>query len=250
MNKKVLLVIGIGLMMLSLSGEVVIPVKPIASFMEDAVIEEVLYGEAYLKFDGYDGVNISTLWLQGGYPLNEKLELGAAFGFLNYNYDSKIFDDQSGLSDIRLSGKYNFYQQATTITGGGYITLPIGSEDVGQQNLNFGLWGSLRYPFSETTELISSLGLDFFESYNLQGEEEYDSFLTIKAGLIQILNEKITLIPELHFKSDHDYAVLSAGLDYQLIADGHLRGAFGIGLDDGAPDLSLQVGFLKKFGSY
>lgn len=247
MNTKCMILFFLAITCLSLGAYENGVIKPLIGFMEDARISERIYAEALLGLNDYENVNSSLFWLQGGYPINEKLEVGAAFGMLYYTFENDAVDDELGLSDIRISGKYNFMQEVTILSGGGYLTLPIGSEDVGQQNLNFGIWGSVRYPLNDQYEIASSLGLDFYETYNLKGEEEYDSSFNIKLGALATMSPMLTLIPELNLQSEGDYGLLSVGADYLIMEQGHLRGALGLGLDDGAPDFSLQVGFLKEF---
>jgi len=69
-------------------------------------------------------------------------------------------------------------------------------------------------------------------------DDDYDSNLLFGGGTIYKVNEQLNIVGELNIWSKNDYMMLSGGVDY-LLGNGRLRGALGIGLDDGAPDITL-----------
>ncbi len=179
--------------------------------------------------------------VRGGYPFTPKFELDAGLDFINTNPDNNG-EGESGLSDLFVLGKYKVYEQTTKITAGGYITLPIGSEKLGQENFNFGAFGALRHPLQTKTALTAALGLDFLEF----GDDREFSIL-LAGGLVQQLNNQVNLVGELKIETERDYAMLSGGIDFELNSAGQLRGALGLGLDDGAPDIALLASYLLAF---
>jgi hypothetical protein len=215
------------------------------SFFQDARIAETGYLEGGFQYDSHKNVSIISVGFQGGYPINQEIEIGMGVDFISWNPDKG--DDESGLSDLLVTGKYNFLKKSSTISAGGYITLPVGSEDIGQSNLNFGFFGSIHHLINSDMAIIGNLSLDFYEKKKLKGEDEYKYSLSLGAGLMYALGGKLSLVPELYLKSENDDSLLSCGLDYQLSNSGKLRGAVGLGLDNGVPDLSLMIGYLMKF---
>lgn len=212
------------------------------SYFFDAPITKAGYGQGALIFADYDKWNLFSLGVMGGYPINEKIEVGAQLHYLNSSPDQG--DSQSGISDLDVYGRYNvFNQDKTNISAGGKITLPIGSEDVGQGNLNFGGFGSIRHILNNNMVLVGTLGLIFYEKTD-QSEKKtsYDSYLNIGGGLVYAVNSQFNIVGELTIQSEGDYMLLSGGVDY-VLGSGRLRGGLGIGLDDGAPDILLMGGY-------
>lgn len=220
------------------------------SYFYDAPITQSIYGEGGLSFSTYDNFNSLGIGVQGGYPLNEKIELGTELRFLNWSPDKG--DGQSGISDLGVYGRYNVYNKdQTNISAGALLSLPIGSEDVGQGNLNFGPFGAVRHTLNEQMVLVGTIGLFFFEktefefnqnTFELEEKTSYDNTLNIGVGTIYTVNPQLNLVGELSLRSEGDYMLLSAGADYML-GKGRLRGALGLGLDDGAPDFMLMGGY-------
>jgi hypothetical protein len=203
------------------------------TYFFDAPIAKAGYGEGGIIFLDYEKWNTFGIGVQGGYPINEKIELQTALRFINWSPDKG--DGKSGISDLDVYGRYNFYnQKQTNISVGGMITLPIGSDDVGQGNLNFGAFGALRHSLQNNIVLVGTLGLFFMEGV----DDDYDSNLLFGGGTIYKVNEQLNIVGELNIWSKNDYMMLSGGVDY-LLGNGRLRGALGIGLDDGAPDITL-----------
>lgn len=207
------------------------------TFLRDATITTNPYGDAGFQYGDYNYFNTWFLGIQGGYPVTPKVEVGARLGFLDYSFDGG--SSESGLSDLFLSGRYLITQEKMNVTAGGFITLPIGGKDVGQNNFDFGGFGALRYPLTNGMVLTGIVGLDFLEIRN-----DRKTSLMIGGGTIYPVQENFSIIGELNIQTEIHYALLSGGVDYALAGGSRIRGALGFGLDDGAPDFTLLGSFL------
>ena len=237
-------------------------VRLFQSFFRDATITSVPYGEGGLVYNGYDGGSVLSLGAQGGYPLMPELELNAALSFMSYSPDGG--DGTSGISDLLVSGRYNVVPDNTKISVGAFVTLPIGSDKLyGQNNLNFGAFGATRHPLDNGMVFTGTLGLDFYEVkkftvgdykivngevvYDTKEETDYETSLVLAGGLIYPHSEQLNFVGEAVLRTEGDYFLISGGADYKLQSGGRVRGALGIGLDDGAPDFSLLASYLMPF---
>jgi hypothetical protein len=208
------------------------------TFLRDAPISSSGYGEVGLSYLSYDFANQTGLGLQGGYPINEKIEVDVGLGFLFLSPD--FGDSKSGLSDIAITGRYLILEDNKNLSAGGYLTLPVGSKDLWAQNrFNFGAFAAIRQPLNDKFVVSGILGLDFLEI-----ADEHDAALLISLGSIYAINEQMHVVGELKFQSKVDYALLSGGLDYSLNEKGRVRGALGFGVDDGAPDFMIMGSYM------
>jgi len=215
-------------------------VRLFQSYFFDAPITKVTYGDFGLVHSGYDYANILVIGGQGGYGLNEKIEIQAQIGYVSVSPDEG--DGDSGLSDLNVYGRYFLSDNGKTkITAGGHLSLPIGSEDVGQSNMNIGGFGALRHKLDNGMVVTGTVGLISVEMWD-------DREMTIRfgAGTIYPYSKKMSIVGEFVMQTELDYSMLSAGVDY-LMGKGRLRGALGIGLDDGAPDLQLMATYGLNF---
>ena len=221
------------------------------TFLRDAPISSSGYGEAGFVYGDYDYASTWGLGVQGGYPINPKIELGAQWGFVNFSPENG--DGESGISDLTVAGRYLIIPDKFNLSAGAYLTLPIGSEDVGQGNLDFGAFGALRYPLNNGMVITGILGLDFIETttmeydpdtFEMEENTDYENSILIGGGAIYPINEQFHAIGELNFHTEGDYALLSGGVDYSLAGGSRIRGGLGFGLDDGAPDFMLMASFL------
>ncbi|MFH1942663.1 MAG: hypothetical protein ABIL68_11240 [bacterium] len=222
------------------------------SFLYDAPIAATPYVEGGLNYDSYDGASSIFIGAQGGYGLNEKIEIGARLGYQSWSFDGA--DGQSGITDITAVGRYNLVNSAspTKISAGAMITLPIGSEDIMQGNMHFGGFGALRHKLESGMELTANLGLILlemttfeFNQQTLQVEEKTsrESSFAIGAGVIYPLKDKMSIVGEFRTQSEVEYTALSCGINYQM-GKGCVRGALVLGLSDGAPDIAIIGGYL------
>jgi hypothetical protein len=210
------------------------------TFLKDAPITTKPYGEAGLNYSSYENWSQLGLGIQGGYPVNPQFEVGGYLGFLNFSPDEG--DGESGITDVTVAGRYNLLPATPLISAGAYLTLPIGSEDIGQGNFDYGAFGALRHGLSNGMVVTATVGLDFLERWHGRDVASH-----ISAGGIFPVNAQLNVIGELNFRTDYDYTVLSVGGDYLLDVGGRVRGALGIGLEDGAPDLMIVASYLHIF---
>lgn len=211
------------------------------NFLLDAPIASTFYGEGGLVYSSYDFFKTFQFGVRGGYPITPKFEMGGEISFINA--DPEFGDGESGISDLTVAGRYQVMSDKATLSVGGYITLPIGSEEVGQSNTNFGAFGALRYPFSGSKLVLTgTAGLEFLEA----GEDRETSLL-IAPGLIFPATPQLSIVSELSIRTEGEFMLLSGGLDYAMKAGSHLRGGIGLGLDDGAPDFMFLASFLHNF---
>jgi len=229
-------------------------------FFQDAPVSESIFAEGGIVYDSYDGWSQFGFGVQGGVPINEQIEVGVGLGFCSWSPDKG--DGQSGLKDLYVSGKYNVLPGVTNVSAGGYVTLPIGEEKIGAKKLNFGAFGAVRHPVNDGLVITGVFGMDFMEIEKWTGgsfdwttgeytapkkKTEYENSILIGGGAIYAVNEALNAVAELNIRTEGDFMQLTAGGDYALGAGSRVRGAIGLGLDDGAPDLSIFASFLHFF---
>ena len=224
-------------------------VRLFQSFYRDAPITSILYLDGGLEYATSDGGSLTAIGVQGGYPINPKIEVDARFGYLTFSPDKG--DGESGLSDLTVAGRYNISPDKTNISVGGLITLPIGEENLGQSKLDFGAFGALRHPLDNGMVITATAGLDFLETtkYTATDEKtEYETSFVLAGGLIYPMNPQLNIVGELVLKTEVDWTMLSGGVDYKLQSGSRVRGALGIGLnEDGTPDFQIFATFLHPF---
>ncbi len=207
------------------------------SYFFDTPIATTNHVQPGLVHSSYDN-DFSTMFIgaNGGYALNPKTEILGKLGYVSNSWKGS---SESGLSDLTVVGRYKLSEgKETQFSAGGLITLPIGSKDVGQSNLNFGGFGAVRHPMKNGMVITGNAAL-LFEEY---GDDRESSF-EIAGGVIYPKDEKMNIIGELTIKGDKDWMMLSGGVDY-LLSGGRARAAIGLGLDNGAPDFQIQAGYL------
>lgn len=255
--KSLRLTVGL-LVLLSLGGfaqddEFFSNVRTFQSFFRDAVVMDNAYGETGLGYSDMAFGSLLDLGVQGGLPVSPQLELGFGANFLSFSPDAG--DGSSGIGDVRVSGIYSLVPDPSKIAAGGYITLPVGNEDVGAGDLDFGFFGAIRHPLNENMVLTGNVGIDFFEittfsfnptTFETEESTEYESSLGLSGGVINKLNDQTHIIGELVLRTEGDFFLLSGGVNHDL-GTGTVRGALGVGLDDGAPDFVISASFLKFF---
>jgi|GEM_PF-6418051 len=70
----------------------------------------------------------------------------------------------NGFNDPTVYGKYNFYKKdRMSISGGSYVTLPIGSEKTYGGYFNFGFWLAMRYLTCCNWLIRSYFGIGFYQ---------------------------------------------------------------------------------------
>jgi hypothetical protein len=221
------------------------------TFFRDTPVSLTPYGEAGVRYDDYDYGSSSFLGFQGGFPFLDKLEIGASVGMIYLDPDNR--GSETDLSDFMVSGRYDiskyltFMPDGTKTAAGAYVTLPSGSEDVGEDKTDYGAFTAIRYPIAKNTVLTGVVGFDWLETINIRGQKDRDFSLLLGAGAIYAFSDQVHVVGEVNHRSEDDYMLITGGVDYELKIDHHLRAAIGAGLDDGAPDLTLMLSYLIAF---
>lgn len=215
-------------------------VRLFQSFFRDAPIAASPYVEGLAEYSNVLlGSELQT-GVQGGIAVTPEIEVTTGLYYLNFYPDN--FSNESDIMDIPVYGRYSFLNEETKISGGAYVTLPVGSEALGQENTDYGVFGAIRHPASEEVVVTGTLGIDFLET-----GLEREASLNLGAGVIYTTSELMNVIGELRIQSDIDYSALSGGIDYKLNNLGRFRANLLLGLDDGAPDYALSGSFLIIF---
>ena len=197
-----------------------------------------------LTHSSYEHSSFLTIGANGGYVVNPKLEVLGGLDYISISYDNDNIDGQSGLSDLTVVGRYKLSEgKPTQFAAGALLTLPIGSEDVGAGNLNFGGFAAIRHPLKNGAVITGNAALLVEETVNNKGEDDRESSLELAGGVIYPVNNQVNIVGELTIKGDKDYMLLSGGVDY-VMGNGRLRGMLGLGLDDNAPDFQIVAGYL------
>lgn len=238
---------------LSFAQEKTDNVNLVQTFFQDATIAPSAYGEGFAQFSDYDGGFSSVdIAVQTAFPISPKFQLGGGIGFRNFSNGTS----QSGITDLAASGRYLVVSGPTSVAVGGLVTLPIGSEDIGEGDLDFSIFGALRHPLRSGIVITGGLSLEFYEtksfSYNtrtnqIEESSDYENGLLLAGGFIYPMSRSLNLVTELNIRTEGDYILLSGGLDHPLSSGGRLRGALGLGLDDGAPNFVLRGGYYLGF---
>ncbi len=215
-------------------------VRLFQTFFRDAAFAKRIYVQPLFEYAGFDGGNGVRLGVDGGIPVSSQFEIVSGLHFINLN--PEVGKSRSGISDLPIFGKYYLDLDAgrTQVVAGGFITLPIGNDDVGQGNFDFGGFGSLRHPLAEGTVLTGTLGLNFQEF----GDDRETSLL-VAGGLIYQAGPDFAVLGELNLETQNDVGLLTIGVDYQSGFSRHFRGMVGFGVDDGSPDFIFQVSLLN-----
>lgn len=247
------------------------------NMFRDAPITDIPYGEALLNLSSLDNSSLTSIGVQGGLGVHRRVELNAGLYFSSTNPDGDA-SGESGLLDIPVYGRYNFVaEEQMKVSGGTYLTLPVGSDDIGQGNLNFGFFGAIRHAITDSRfTLTGNLGVDFVEqpgfivgpicipTFNIitgyfdilsptclpgtASEGGRTASVGVGGGTVYAANDLLHLLGEIRIEPEFDYAALSGGADYRVSSNGRLRGNLLVGIDDGAPNVGLTMAFLATFG--
>ena len=231
-------------------------------FNKDGAIDPNPYMDVGLGYYDYNRASSFTSGVQAGMSMLSMLQLDAEINFVHWDPD---YDQQeTGISDMLISvrclvadfGTEEHSQSKISglqISAGGYVNVPVGSEDIEQGNLSLGGFGAARYPFKFGLVLAANVGLDYIETNNWRSTaDDYEISLSLGVGAIYPLKENLSIVGELYKKTEIDYLLASGGIDYQFAFGGHLRAALGRGLTDtvygfGSTDLMLTCRFLYPF---
>jgi hypothetical protein len=236
-------------------------VRLFQSYFFDSPITPVTYGEGSISLENYEFSNVLGINVSGGYPINDRIEIQVDWGFSNIS--PEIGDSESGIRDIEVYGRYSIMkEERRSVSAGGYISLPIGSEDIGEGKFNIGGFAAGRYYLENGMAITANFGLISIEVTEYTGgtydtstgrvtplEEETSHEISVRlgGGCIYPVDQAISAIGEIAIQSKYDYMMLSGGIDYQL-GSGNLRAMLGLGMDDGAPDFMIKGGYEISLG--
>jgi hypothetical protein len=226
------------------------------NFIEDAMIVDEQWWEGWLQYDEADNIDGTVLYGRAAFQPWENVEVGGSFGFGETNSSSSL-PDGMGATDLNLWGKYywNLGDQKTELTAGGVLTVPTGDNEVGLGWDAFALkgFGAIRYRLKPVV-LTGTFGLQtnadgqVFNSGTLDGNLSVD----LGIGVIAPWSESFSWIGELTWNSERfdgtdDNSQLLGGINLRLSNRGMLRPALAFGLQDGAPNLEVIVGYAYSF---
>lgn len=218
------------------------------SFFEDAHITPDPYIDTEFGYSYYDTVgdnsDLYQLGVRGGMAIHPKTELHARLGMVHADYDHN--GSETSLSDLYLGGRHLFFDEETKVSAGGYITLPTGREETGEDNFDIGAYSALRHPMTSEVVLTGTIGLVYTEK-PWQFNKDHKAVLRLAGGAIYQHNEDLSFIGEGVIKSRYDYMLLSGGVDYKFDRKSSIRGAMGVGVDDDAPDFQMLLSFFFMF---
>ena len=211
-------------------------------FFTDAVVIEAAQAEGLFAYGDFDGGSVSAIGAQGDAPISDNVDIGASLGILSLDPD--IGGSETGLSDLFVGARFRIHAgtEPTHLSAGIVGTLPTGSGDVGQSNFNLGGFFASRHPVNENIVVLGVVGLNSVEFDN-----DRQLSLHLGGGAIFELSRELHLTAELAIDTEEDYTALTGGADFALSEMGRLRGSVTLGLDDGAPDLGIQGGYLLQF---
>ncbi len=238
------------------AGSTAVTERSFLSFIEEAAIAQRQWWEGQFEFSDSDLVEATIVRGVVAVQPWQDVEIGARAGFGNTTASSGL-PDGSGGTDFDVWGKYMLGrdQRGADYAVGGAVSIPTGDESAGLGVDAFGasLFGAARYPLPRLT-LGGNIGLRFNGDAQPFGGPEQDGQTSAKLGgmVVAPLNESLNLVGELGYESerfdgaDDDVRALG-GVNWRVFRRGTVRGAIGVGLSDGAPDLQLLVGYAAEF---
>ncbi len=214
-------------------------VRLFQSFFRDAPIAPNLYAEGSYTYSNFDFLDRTTIGAQAGYAPTPKIEIGGGAYYVN-RMPVEVDQGTRALADVSVYGRYNFIDEETKFSGGVFGTVPVGSKEIGEGNINFGVFSAVRHPVSEFVILTGTLGVDFLDT----AIEDYEASINMGGGIIYEAGEDFFMISEFSIRSDLDYSAVSTGIDYRLLEFARFRLNLLLGVDQNAPDYGVKGGLL------
>jgi hypothetical protein len=253
------LIVGVGISQAQNKAD---DVRLFQTFFEDAPITTTPYGDAYFRYASFGkkrgDASVIEVAAQSAFPVIEKLQVGGMLAFRSISPDQG--SGESGITDLTVSGRYQVLPGATAISVGSSLTLPIGSEDIGESNFDIHFFGSLRHNVPSGLAITGTFGLELDETtvttvrfnpntgdFDTSTDSDRQTAVLIAGGVVYPLPSGLSLVGEFNLRTEGDHAMLSGGVDYKLRAGGRLRGVLGLGLDDGDPNIAFQFGYYMGF---
>jgi len=230
-------------------------VRLFQTYFQDAPVSTTV-GEGFFQYGTADIGSAININVQSLFAATPKLQIGAGLGFESQNPDEDKFgpnvEGESGITDITVAGYYQVLPGVTPISVGALLTLPVGSEDIGEGTFDFSFFGSLRHNTPSGLAITGTFGIDFVEIETVNpftgaSDSDRESSVLIAGGVIYPMASGLSILSELNIKTEGDYILLTGGLDYAMKSGGRLRGGIGLGLDDGAPDFVFRAGYAMAF---
>lgn len=217
-------------------------VRLFQSFYEDARISSSHYAGGRFFYGDFDNGSLFSIDGRGGFVLNPDVEIEGNIGFADVDPDNG--DGESGLLDPFVTARYRMRSDLFEYAVGGFADLPVGDEDLGQDTFDFGAYGAVRFPLDNRLTLAGNLSLSSLEIDD-GFDDDRELSVGVGVGVIGVLAPRTHLIGELAVESELDDAAISFGIDHLLANNSsRARGALILGLDDGAPDIGIDLQFL------
>ena len=230
------------------------------AFIEDAGLVPNQWWEGRLEYlDGsVDGSAVDAFLLRGVVAFQpwDRWELGARLGFGSTDTPPPL-PDGNGATDFDLWGKYYLGRTSdrTEFSAGGVLVIPTGDDaaGLGTDAFAFTAFGAMRQRFQRFI-LSIHLGAQFngdgqiFRDATLEGK----TAPILGAGVIFPTSDRISFVGELRYWGERfdglesDTRILG-GVNWRVQNRGMFRGALGVGLSDGAPDLQISGGYAFNF---
>ncbi len=225
-------------------------------FIQDAVLADKQWWEGQAQILDREIADLALI--RGIVALQpwENFEIGGSVGFGSTDTPAGIPDGR-GATDLDVWGKYYLGSNSDDVefAVGGLLTLPTGddSEGLGFDAFGIGAFSSLRYRLPRVI-VTASVGLQFNEDGETAGASNLDgkTVASLGGGVIYPFSDQASFVGEFQFNTerfedlDNDVRVLG-GINWRAFNRGVLRGAIGIGLSDGAPDLQVIAGYAVVF---
>ncbi len=235
------------------------------SFAQDASLVKSQWWEGQIEYADGQNTDPDVFIFRGVVAFHpvKQLEVGGSVGFGEANAPAGV-SDGSGATDLNAYGKWVWPNVGTNLdlSAGAMITVPTGDDTAGLGYNAFSteLFGSMRYRM-QSFILGAHAGVRFngdgdFQGVPLSGKTSFD--LAISA-MFPLANQ-VTLIAESEIETERfDISVpgtpvnidtsaqILGGVDWAAFGRGHLRGALGAGLTDGAPNFRLILGYAYTF---
>ncbi len=213
-------------------------VRPFVAWMKDTVIAPGVVVEPFFALNDYNHASGWNLGGQAGFRAAPDFETGLRWSLDHFSVDNG--GDETGLSDLRGYVRYRIQPQNPQFSLGAWVDLPVGKEEVGASNFNVDLFGAMRYHLDSGLVVLGNAGIESVE----KGGDNRDTGIHFGGGVIYPLSQDLSALGELNWGSASEYGLINGGLDYLVSNNGHIRASLGFGFDDGAPDLTLLLGFL------
>jgi hypothetical protein len=225
------------------------------SFIEDATLADRQWWE--VQFGISDGDNVDTTAIRGVVAFQpwDGIELGGRMGFGNTDTSSGL-PDGSGGTDLEVWGKYKLGSyERTEFVLGSVLTVPTGDDTAGLGFDAFALSGfaAMRHRL-ERVVLTGQAGIQLNDDGAFLGFDDLDGEISpvVAVGVIVPFSDQVTVTGEARFAgerfdgADNDTRIVG-GVNWRSFGRGMLRGSVTIGLDDGAPDAAVLVGYATQF---